>query len=279
MSRNDQNEGTQFAQSRDGTRIAYHKIGSGPRLLVVNGALGFRAMSFARQLTSELAKHFTVIDYDRRGRGASGDQRAYSVEREIEDLEAVIRDAADEPPYVFAQSSGAALALRAAAAGVPMKTLVAYEPPYMVGNPKDRPAADYGERVAALIAQGRRDDAVKLFMLTVGVPRFAVAIMRLFPFWKQFRAVAHTLPYDAAVMCNFDLPSATLATINTPTVVAAGEKTTATLKRGVQAAADVIPGAFYRVAPGMSHAVKPALLAPVLREWLDQAAQGVRAVA
>src|SRR5918992_380946 len=159
--------GTRFAASRDGTRIAYHTVGSGPILLVVNGALGYRDMSFAKQLTNQLAKYFTVIDYDRRGRGESGDQRTYSVEREIEDIAALVEQAAGGPCYVFAQSSGAALALRAAAAGVSMKALVAYEPPYMIGNPEDRPAADYGERLGALIAAGRRDDAVKLFMRTV----------------------------------------------------------------------------------------------------------------
>lgn len=266
---------TAFVTSRDGTRIAYDKVGAGPTLLVVNGALGFRAMSFARQLTLELAKHFTVIDYDRRGRGESGDQPAYSVDREIEDLDALVRQASATPPYVFAQSSGAALALRAAAAGVPMKALVAYEPPYMIGDAPDRPAADYGERIAALIAQGRRDEAVKLFMATVGVPRVVVFVMQFLPFWKDMRAAAPTLPYDAAVMGDFEFPVQMLASVRVPVVVAVGEKTTSTLRRAAQAAAEAIPGAEYRVAPGMSHAVKPAVLTPLLREWLQGAAEPV----
>jgi pimeloyl-ACP methyl ester carboxylesterase len=261
--------GTRFAASRDGTRIAYHTVGSGPILLVVNGALGYRDMSFAKQLTNQLAKYFTVIDYDRRGRGESGDQRTYSVEREIEDIAALVEQAAGGPCYVFAQSSGAALALRAAAAGVSMKALVAYEPPYMVGNPKDRPASDYRERVTALIAEGRRDDAVKLFMLTVGVPRFLVPLMRLFPFWKQMRATAHTLPYDAAIMGAFEFPTGELASISIPVIAVTGEKTTPTLKRAAQALAETVPNARHRDAPKMSHAVKPAVLAPLLREWLD----------
>jgi pimeloyl-ACP methyl ester carboxylesterase len=241
VSKTDRNaDRTKFARSHDGTPIAYETLGSGPTLLVVNGALGYRDMSFAKQLTTELAKHFTVIDYDRRGRGQSGDQRTYSVDREIEDISAVIQQAAGGPCYVFAQSSGAALALRAAAAGVPMKALVAYEPPYMVGNPKDRPAANYREHVTALIADGRRDEAVKYFMLTVGVPRFFVGLMRLFPFWKQM-------------------------------VAAAGEKTTPTLKRAAEAVAETVPAAQHRLAPKMSHAVKPAVLAPLLRSWLTAA--------
>lgn len=261
---------TRFVTSRDGTRIAYERAGSGPALLVVNGALGFRAMSFARQLRTELAKYFTVIDYDRRGRGESSDQRSYSVDREIEDIDTLVRQAAGGACYVFAQSSGAALALRAAAAGVPMKALVAYEPPFMVGNPKDRPATDFREHLTALIAKGQRDEAVRYFMRSVGVPAFFVSLMRLFPFWKQLRSSAHTLPYDAEIMGDFELPARQLAAIDAPVIAAAGEKTTPTLERAAQAVAETVPGAQHRVAPKMSHAVKPALLAPLLREWFDE---------
>jgi pimeloyl-ACP methyl ester carboxylesterase len=261
---------TQFVTSSDGTRIAYQKVGTGPTLIAVNGALGFRDIMFAKQATKELAKYFTVIDYDRRGRGESGDQKSYAVDREIEDIDALVRQAAGGPCLVFAQSSGAALALRAAAAGVPMKALVAYEPPYMVGNPKDRPAADFREHLTALIAQGKRDEAVKYFMRSVGVPRFFVAIMSLFPFWKQMRSVAHTLPYDAAVMDGFELPARLLASITVPVIAAAGGKTTPTLKRGAQAVAESVPNAQFRVAPKMSHAIKAAVLAPLLREWFEK---------
>ena len=266
MSSPETDNGTRFATSRDGTRIAYNQAGRGPTLVLVSGALGFRGMSFAKQAAREFAKHFTIVDYDRRGRGESGDVSPYAIDREIEDLGAVIEAAG--PCYVFAQSSGAALALKAAAAGVPMKVLVAYEPPYMVGNPPDRPAGDYGKRVTALIADGKRDEAVKLFMVTVGVPRFAVAIMRLFPFWKDMRGVAHTLPYDAAIMGSFDLP-AELKSIRVPVLAVAGEKTAPTLKRAVQAVAETVPGAQHRVAPKMSHAIKAAVLAPLLRSWLE----------
>ena len=268
MSSHESENGTRFVTSRDGTRIAYHQSGRGPTLVLVNGALGFRGMSFAKQAAREFAKHFTIVDYDRRGRGESGDVSPYAIDREIEDLGAVIAAAGGGPCYVFAQSSGAALALKAAAAGVLMKVLVAYEPPYMVGNPPDRPAVDYGKRVTALIADGKRDEAVKLFMVTVGVPRFAVAIMRLFPFWKEMRSVAHTLPYDAAIMGTFDVP-AELQSIRVPVLAVAGEKTAPTLKRAVQAVAETVPGAQHRVAPKMSHAIKAAVLAPLLRSWLE----------
>jgi pimeloyl-ACP methyl ester carboxylesterase len=236
-------------------------------LLVVNGALGFRGMSFAKQAVRELAKYFTVIDYDRRGRGESGDASSYAVGREIEDLDALTQ-AAGGPCYVFAQSSGAALALKAAAAGVPMKTLVAYEPPY-VGVGPNEPPRGYRERVSALVAEGRRDDAVKLFMVTVGVPRFFVGLMRFFPFWKDMRAVAHTLPYDAAIMNGFEFPAEELRSVRVPVLAVAGEKTAPTLKRAAEAVAATVPGAQHRIAPKMSHAIKPAVLAPLLRSWLD----------
>ncbi|MGH7678296.1 MAG: alpha/beta fold hydrolase, partial [Gemmatimonadaceae bacterium] len=123
--------------------------------------------------------------------------------------------------------------------------------------------------LTALIADGKRDEAVKYFMITVGVPRLFVALMRLFPFWKQMRAAAHTLPYDAAVMDGFEFPARQLASIRVPVVAAAGEKTTATLRRAAEAVAEAVPGARHRIAPKMSHAVKPAALGPLLREWLE----------
>ena len=258
--------GTRFATSRDGTRIAYNVLGEGPKLVIVNGAMGFRGMSFAKQAAAAFARYFTVIDYDRRGRGESGDAPSYSVSREVEDLDALIR-AVGEPCAVFAQSSGAALALKAAAAGAPIKALVAYEPPYMVAGAT--PAqADYGARVTALIAEEKRDAAIKLFMVTVGVPRFFVPLMRLMPFWKDARTVAHTLPYDAAIMDGFALPTDALRSIRIPVVAAAGEKTPPVLRRAAEAVAATVPGAQLRIAPKMSHAIKPTILAPLVRSWL-----------
>lgn len=258
---------TDFVTSKDGTKIAYDKVGNGPTLLIVNGAMGFRGNSFAKKFQAEFAKHFTVIDYDRRGRGESGDTKPYSVKKEVDDIAALVQGPCEGSCLVFAQSSGAALALEAAASGVPMKRLYAYEPPYMVGDPKDRPAADFKEHLEALIRDDKRDEAVAYFMTTVGVPRLAVRIMRLFPFWKDLRAVAHTLPYDAAVMAGFDFPTKRLATLQVPVVAIAGEKTTPTLKRAVQEVARTVPGAQQRIAPKMNHAVNAKRMAPLLRSW------------
>ena len=252
--------------SADGSTIAYETLGSGPPLVLVWGALGARSSPFTRQMRTELAKSFTVYDYDRRGRGESGDAKPYSVAREVEDLAAVIA-ATGGDAYVWATSSGAALALEAAASGVPMRKLAAYEPPYMVGDPKDAPDSDYAEKVAALIAADRRDDAVKYFMRTVGVPGWMLFVMRLMPFWKDACAVAHTLPYDAAVMGpRFGLPEERLRRIAVPTIVLAGGKTTATLKTAAEAVARTVQGAEHRIVPGENHGIRPTALRPVLED-------------
>lgn len=251
--------------SKDATRLAYGKQGAGPPLVVVMGALGYRDFSFSKQMEAELAKRFTVYGYDRRGRGESSDTLPYAVAREVEDLAAVVA-AAGGRPYVVGLSSGAALALEAAASGVPMAGLAAYEPPYMVGDPKDRPDADFREKLEAFVARGERSEAVAYFMRTVGVPGFAVAIMKLFPFWKGMKSVAHTLPYDAAVMDGFVLPESRLASIRVPTLALAGGKTTPTLKAAVAAVARTVPGAKHIEIPKQNHGVKPHALAPVLAE-------------
>src|SRR5438132_13632586 len=203
---------TEFVTSADGTRIAYEKVGQGPRLVQVSGALGMRSSQFTKAMREELAKSFTVIDYDRRGRGESGDTKPYAVRREVEDRRAVC-EAAGGRPSVGATSSGAALALEAAASGVPMRMLAAHEPPYMVGNPKDAPDPDYEQKMNELIAHGKRDEAVTYFMRTVGVPSFFVLVMRFMPFGKDAVAAAHTLPYDAAVMRGFPVPERRLREI------------------------------------------------------------------
>lgn len=256
---------TKFVVSKDGTRVAYDESGEGPPLILVVGALGGRSTPFTDSYRKELAKQFTIIMYDRRGRGESSDTQPYAVQREVEDLAALV-DACSGPPYVAGISSGAALALEAAASGVPMAGLFAYEPPYMVGDPPDAPPADFREHLTALISRGDRDGAVRYFMRTVGMSRVMLAIMRLFPMWKSLRAVAHTLPYDAAVMKGFALPEDRLKKVHVPTVVAAGSKTTPTLLAAAEAVARVVPGAKHKVLARQTHGVKPAALARALAE-------------
>ena len=269
---------TGIVVSSDGTRLAFDTSGSGPALVLVPGALGYKDFSYLRKLAAELAKDFSVFSYDRRGRGGSTDTKPYSVDKEIEDLAVVCREA-EGRPVVLGISSGAALALEAAARGVAMSRLIAFEAPYMVGTHRKPEHARYEADLTSLIARDDRDGAVKLFMRTVGVPAFFVALMRLLPFWKDFRRVAHTLPYDAAVMSAFELPASRLAKIRVPTVVVGGGKSPASLKAAVRAVAAAVPDAELVEIPKQSHAIQPSALAPVVRQFTHRPEQRASVVA
>lgn len=249
--------------STDGTRIEYELAGDGIPLVLVSGALGAKGSPWQRRFAAEFAKHFRVFSYDRRGRGGSTDAEPYAIEREVEDLAAVCASAGS-PPVVVGISSGAALVLEAAAHGVSMASAVAFEPPYMVGEHRRPNHARYESDVTVLVDRGDRDGAVGLFMRTVGLPAFVVPIMRLLPMWKQLRPVAHTLPYDAAIMRGFDLPQSRFAGITVPTLVVGGAKSPASLKAGARAAAASIPGARFAELPKQSHNVSASALVPVV---------------
>jgi pimeloyl-ACP methyl ester carboxylesterase len=265
---------THTVTSKDGTRIAYQRVGAGPGLVLVSGALGAKDMSFMQNFVKAFSPHFTVINYDRRGRGESTDMPPFSVEREVEDIGALIE--AEGPAHVLGTSSGAALALEAAASGVPMLSVMAFEPPYMVAEHRKPAHAAYEARLKALVEEGRRDDALKLFMRTVGVPGLMVAIMRLLPLWKKLRSTAHTLPYDAAAMRGFDPPAERLSSIRVPTLAVFGDKTPQALKDGTRFVAKTIPGAEIRSLPKQSHNVNPDSLVPVLQEFAAKHATPAR---
>ncbi|HET9495494.1 MAG TPA: alpha/beta hydrolase, partial [Chloroflexia bacterium] len=181
--------------SKDGTPIAYYRTGSGPAVIIVSGALGTGTDPMHVELADLLASRFTVYNYDRRGRGESGDTPPYAVEREIEDIEALI-DEAGGSASLYGLSSGAVLALEAANA-LPgkVKKVALYEPPVITNADTFPPLpADYVERQANLVAEGRRGDAVALFMKTVGVPAEYIEPMRQDPSWAGMEGVAHTLP-------------------------------------------------------------------------------------
>lgn len=256
--------------SKDGTQIAYDVTGQGPPLILVLGAMGFRKFPNFVELAELLAPHFTVINYDRRGRGDSGDTLPYSVEREIEDLDAVIKDVGGSA-YVFGTSSGAALALLAAARGVNIAKLAVYEPPYTgVDKSAHQPPADHIAQAKALIAEDRRAEAIKFFITKVmGAPVFIYWMMWFMPIWPKLKAVAHTLPYDFTVMGDFSLPTAQLVAIRMPTVLIAGDKSPAILQTAAKAAADAVPGAEFVALKGQSHNVSMKALAPVLVEYFE----------
>jgi pimeloyl-ACP methyl ester carboxylesterase len=250
-------------QSADGTTIAFDRVGNGPPLIIVVGA--FCDRSAPRTLAEMLGRDFAVFTYDRRGRGASGDTPSYSVEREIEDLDALLREVGDES-FVYGHSSGAVLALEAAARGLAISKLAVYEPPYIIDDTRARPD-QLAERVSALIASGRRGDAVKLF-LTEGpqLPQAAIAAMEAGPGWPALEAIAHTLPYDAAICADEVVPSR-LAGIRVPTLVLAGGASPDWARNTVDAVAATIPGGQRASLDGQTHGAADDVLAPVLVQF------------
>jgi pimeloyl-ACP methyl ester carboxylesterase len=250
--------------SSDGTTIAYEKTGTGPAVVIVDGALCYREFGPARALAEALAPNYTAYFYDRRGRGESGDTQPYAAQREVEDLVAVIA-AAGGDAYVFGQSSGGGLALEAAASGARMRKLAVYEAPY-VGLPDD---VDHVAKLKSYLAEGKRGAAVGHFMVKmVGAPAFVPLMMRLMPkIWKQLRGVAHTLPNDAIVMDGFAVPTARFGTIAVPTLVMGGSKGAANMKAAVQGVADAVPGSQQRILEGQTHQVSEEALLPELSEF------------
>lgn len=260
---------TRYAVSADGTRIAYDVTGTGPALVVVEGALCHRGMGAAQTLTPALADRFSVVGYDRRGRGASSDTQPYAVQREVEDLVAVL-DTVGPDVSVFAASSGAALALEAARQGVPIKRLAVYEAPFILDgthapNPRDLP-----EQLERLVAADDRSGAVKLFLRTVGVPAPVLALMPLLPVWKGLKAVAHTLPYDLRIVVGFEqgepLPAGYYGSVAPETIVIAGGKSPAFLQNAQAAIADQLPHGRLVTLKGQTHMIKAKATVPVLVE-------------
>lgn len=254
--------------SKDGTTIAYERWGNGPALILVDGALCSRAFGPSPKLAPLLAQHFTVYAYDRRGRGQSSDAHPYSPAREVEDIAALI-GAAGGSAFLLGLSSGGALALEAAASGLRVEKVVAYEPPYVDDDGQRGGAAHEGE-LERLLAEGHRGRAVKYFMKDmVGAPGPIIVMMRLVPWiWRKLEAVAHTLPYDAAVMTAFRIPRTRFASIGVPTLVLNGTKTDPRLRHAAQAIVDAIPAARHLELAGQTHNVKPDVLTPAVVEFL-----------
>ena len=257
-------------QSNDGTTIAFDRTGEGSPVVLVSGALGGRSSN--AQLAVLLAADFTVFNYDRRGRGASSDIEPYAVEREIEDLAAVLAEAS-EPACVFGTSSGGNLALEAAAAGLSIRRLALWEPNFLVDGSRPPLPNDYVDQLTELVASGRRGDAVELFMTrAVGMPREFVAPMRAMPMWPAMEAEAHTLAYDGRVvgdsMAGTPL-SGRWQSVMTPTLVLDGGATP-WMTAGADALAAALPNARRRTLAGQTHDVAAEALAPVLKEFFSE---------
>jgi pimeloyl-ACP methyl ester carboxylesterase len=257
--------------SKDGTKIAFSKVGSGPAVVLVDGAFGHRAFGPNETLAPVLAEQFTVYTYDRRGRGESTDTQPFAVEREIEDLEAVLAETGG-PAYLYSISSGAALALDAANSGLPIRKLAVYEAPFVVDDTRAPIPDGYTQQLSALIAEDKRSAAVKLFMTKgVGLPAFFVAFMRILPAWPKLKSVAPTVVYDVAALGDTGqgkpLPAGRWANITMPTLVVVGGKSPTWMKNAMNALAEVLPEAEHRTLEGQMHVVKAKAIAPVLTSF------------
>ena len=256
-------------RSRDGTTIAYDRRGSGPPVVLVGGALSDRRG--ARALSDALAPRFTVIAYDRRGRGDSSDTPPYVVEREIDDLAALI-ETVGPSAFVYGHSSGAVLSLRAADAGLPIPRLAIYEPPFIIDDSRPALPPDYDRHVDELIAAGKNDEAVEYFLRTGPlVPEAVIARSRGSPAWEGLMAMAPTIAYDNRVMDGTMAGDPTLldrwASVAIPTLVLAGGASPAFMHRGAAALTGVLPDATMQVLEGQTHGAAPDVLAPVLLDF------------
>jgi pimeloyl-ACP methyl ester carboxylesterase len=247
--------------SADGTPIAFDRLGHGPALILIGGGPTDRSAN--APLADLLSEHFTVYNYDRRGRGDSGDTAPYAVDREYEDIQALITEAGGSA-LVYGTSGGGVIALEAAARGLSITRLAVWETPYIL--PGSRPAvpADYADQLARLLDQDRRGDMLELFFTgAVGIPAEFVAPMRAMPGWPAMEAIAHTLVYDAAITGDFSLPADRIATVTVPTVVIDGG-TTPWLTAAAEAVATTLPGARRHTLNGQPHNVDPTAIAPAL---------------
>ncbi len=257
------------ARSADGTIIAFARMGRGPALILVDGALGGREHPAHSPLAALLAPDFTVLNYNRRGRGESGDTAPYAVAREIEDIAALI-DEAGGTAFVYGISSGAILALAAAnALAAKIGKLALYEPPFIIDDSRPPLPDEYVAHLDALIAAGRRGDAVEYFMTdAIRLPIEYLGMMRQSPDWAGMEALAHTIAYDGRVvadtMAGKPLPTDRWTAVTMPTLIIDGADTERYMHDGADALAALLPDARRQTLPGQSHAVEPAALAPVL---------------
>jgi len=262
--------------SRDSTAIAYQQLGDGEPVVLVDGAFCHRTLGPMAELAPLLAKRFRVFYYDRRGRGESGNTAPYAVEREIEDLQALI-DAAGSSAFVYGISSGAALALRAAASGLSIRKLALYEPPFVLDGSRAPIPADYIARAERAIAENRLGDAVKLFMReAIGLPAPVVWMMRVMPAWSQLMASAPTMLNESAILGDTGsgkpLPTELvdkMQSIAMPTLVMGGGKSPVWLHHAAEAVAKGIPGATLIMLKRQTHQVSAKVLAPVLEAFFS----------
>lgn len=258
--------------SKDGTQVGFTRAGAGIPLILVDGALSYRKMGVNGALAELLAEHFTVFTYDRCGRGETSDREAWTLDRELEDLQALLGEAGGSA-HVYGISSGGAIALEAAARVPGIAKLALFELPFVVDDTRPPIPVDLARRCQELVETDRRGAAVKLFMKTgVRVPAAFVALMQVMPAWPKLKGLAHTLPYDLTALgpdtgSGKPLPAERWASLTVPTLVVAGGKSPAWMQNAMKALAEALPNARHRTLDGQTHIVKAKALAPVLAEF------------
>jgi pimeloyl-ACP methyl ester carboxylesterase len=258
--------------SKDGTRIGFDKTGSGPAMIIVNGAMQFRAFDpFMANFARIMSEHFTVYNYDRRGRGESGDTQPYAKEREIEDLQAMIGDAGGKA-MVLGFSSGCAVALDTAAVTPGITKICLYEPPFIVDDSRPPLPADYVTHLNVLVAAGKREEAVKYFLnVAVGIPEEYLAGAAQDPGWDTMLQIAHTIAYDGSFVINLmqgkPMPTDRWTNVTVPTLVIEGSESVTFFHTGADALAAVMKNGSRATLPGQSHEVAAEVLAPVVTKF------------
>ncbi|MEU6145775.1 alpha/beta hydrolase [Streptomyces sp. NPDC047081] len=250
--------------SRDGTPIAYQRTGQGPAIILVSGAMSTGAT--VAPLAGLLGDRFSVVAYDRRGRGASGDTAPYAVAREVEDLAALV-DAVGGEASLYGISSGGALVLEAAASGLPLRSVAVYEVPFALDDTGAKERAEYTQNLTTALAQGRPGDAVEHFLRLTGLAEEMIQGARNSPMWPGMEAIAPSLAYDDAVMAGGLVPRERLAAIGVPVLSVAGGASPEWLREAARAVAETAPRGTYEVLEGQTHMVDPNALAPVLAEF------------
>jgi pimeloyl-ACP methyl ester carboxylesterase len=262
---------TKFTTSADGTQIAYDRIGTGPRAVVfVAGATQHRLVdSSTPETMRRLGNDFTAIIPDRRGRGQSGDTLPYSIDREIDDIAALI-SVVGGSAALFGHSSGAVLALDAAARDIGVTRLALYEPPLVSQDGASPDRDPYLVSLKERLDAGDRGGAVALFMSVTGMPAEAIQGMRHSPAWPALEAIAPTLAYDGTVMAEAESGpwAARWAAVTVPTLIVNGDASFDIMEPAAAGLAVALSNATRVTLAGQDHSPNPEVLAPVLRDFL-----------
>jgi pimeloyl-ACP methyl ester carboxylesterase len=257
--------------SKDGTTIAYNQVGEGPALIIVTGALQYRVTDpEMTRLAELLGRHFTVYNYDRRGRGDSSDTQPYAIQREIEDIEALI-DRAGGMAFLFGHSSGAVLALKAAAqlGARKIAKLALYEPPFNTGSEEDKQSfALFSEQITELLVAGKHDEALILFLQDMMPPEMLEGMQQSSE-WARMKATAPTIAYDNAVLEDGEIPTAIGQSVMIPTLILNGDSSPDFMQEAAHTLADVLPNSYSKTLQNQAHGIASEVVAPVLMAFFN----------